>query len=78
MMWTKGGYAERIDREGYPIQYAVEGRLVLNRAESLILHVALKVREWWFEYLYYPVAYRVAHLFGRHHFIACRGRRGCA
>lgn len=78
MIIAKGGYPERIDREGSPVQYAVEGRVVLNRLESTALHGVLKIREFWFESVCYPAAFRIAHLLGRHHSVACRGRRGCA
>jgi len=77
MIRVKGYGVERIDHPGDPIQYATEGRWVFNRAESVAIYTYLTAVEIWLERLWWPTVRRAMHLTGRHHNIACRGRRGC-
>ena len=77
MRSAKGGYFERIDHEGYPIQYAIEGRWVFNRFESWIIHAYLWANEFWYERVWAPVAIRALHAVGRHHYRGCRGNTRC-
>lgn len=55
------------------ITAAIEGRLVLNRVDTKLLGVALRVREQWHEQVIWAVARARCRLFGTHG-VTCQGR----
>lgn len=68
---------DRDDRGDWP-QYVIEGRFVLNRAESWLLGAYFALSNWWLERVWWPGAVRVLHAVGRHHSTCCRGRQSCS